>query len=119
MKHIHMMMAFITIALFLWQSYLLIIANKRLTKSVKIATHIVYTLLVVSGVMVVMPLLSTNAPLQWVAGKIILLVAAISASIKAFRSTATKEQSKAGIFIALVAYVGILALAFIKPSNFI
>jgi len=118
MKHMHMLMAFITIALFLWQSYLVLAKGERFDKKGKIATHIVYTLLIISGAITVMPLMSTGAPLQWVAAKIILLLAAISASIKAFRATATVAQSKAGIFIALVAYIGIVTLAFVKPSNF-
>lgn len=55
--------------------------------------------------------------LQWVFAKIILLVAAISASIKAFNPQATSIQSKAGIFIAALAYVGIVVLAVVKPDN--
>lgn len=53
----------------------------RFDKKGKIASHVVYALLIISGVLSVMPLISVNAPLQWVAAKIILLIAAISASI--------------------------------------
>lgn len=119
MKHLHMLMAAITIFLFLWQSFMVMTKGQRFDKKGKIATHVVYTLLIISGAMTVMPLLSANVPLQWVAAKIVLLLAAISASIKAFRATATPVQSKAGILIASVAYVGILILAFVKPGNFI
>lgn len=118
MKHLHMLMAVITVVLFLWQSYLVMSKGTRFDKKGKIATHVVYTLLIISGVLNVMPLLSANASLQWVVAKIILLLAAISASIKAFRATATPAQSKSGIFIAFIAYVAIFILAFAKPGNF-
>lgn len=118
MKHLHMLIAVITVVLFLWQSYLLMSKGTRFDKKGKIATHVVYTLLIISGVLNVMPLLSANASLQWVVAKIILLLAAISASIKAFRATATPAQSKSGIFIAFIAYVAIFILAFAKPGNF-
>ena len=118
MKHLHMLIAVITVVLFLWQSYLLMSKGTRFDKKGKIATHVVYTLLIISGVLNVMPLLSANASLQWVVAKIILLLAAISASIKAFRATATPAQSKSGIFIAFIAYVAIFILAFVKPGSF-
>lgn len=118
MKHLHMLMAVITVVLFLWQSYLLLGKATHFDKKGKIITHITYALLIISGVLTVMPLLAANAPLQWVAAKIILLLAAISASIKAFKVTATPAQSKAGFFIATIAYIAIFMLAFIKPGNF-
>ncbi|WP_243443489.1 hypothetical protein [Psychrobacter sp. JCM 18903] len=49
--------------------------------------------------------------------KVILLVAAISASIKTFNNNATSSQRKTGILIAGAAYVGIVVLAFAKPGN--
>ena len=118
MKHLHMLMAVITVVLFLWQSYLVMTKGQRFDKKGRIATHVVYTLLIISGALNVMPLLQADAPLQWVAAKIILLIAAISASIKAFRATATPAQSRTGIFIAFIAYVAIFVLAFVKPGNF-
>ena len=118
MKHLHRLMAVITVVLFLWQSYLVMTKGQRFDKKGKIATHVVYTLLIISGALNVMPLLQADAPLQWVAAKIILLIAAISASIKAFRATATPAQSRTGIFIAFIAYVAIFVLAFVKPGNF-
>ena len=118
MKHLHMLMAVITVALFLWQSYLVMSKDERFGKKGKIITHVIYALLVLSGLLMVIPLMQANAELQWVAAKIILLIAAISASIKAFRPTASSGQTKTGIFIALIAYVAIFALAFVKPANF-
>ena len=62
-------------------------------------------------------LLSANAPVQWVIAKMVLFVAAISASIKAFKPRSTPIQSKVGISIAAVAYLGIVVLAYMKPEN--
>ncbi|GAA0317272.1 SirB2 family protein [Psychrobacter aestuarii] len=118
MKHLHMLMAVLIIILFLYQSYLAISANKRAPKAIKIGTHILYALLILSGGWMLMQLMSVGAPVQWVMAKIVLLVAAISASIKAFNPQATAAQTKAGVFIAGVAYIGIVMLAFIKPDNF-
>ena len=64
-----------------------------------------------------MYLLDANAPVQWVIAKIILLIAAISATVKAYSYTATKSQSRVGILIAAIAYTGILILAYVKPEN--
>lgn len=119
MRHLHMLMAAITILLFLWQSFMVISQDRYFGIKGKIATHIVYALLIGSGLLALMPLYSLGVPLQWVAAKIVLLVAAISASIKAFKPTTGMPESKAGIFIALVAYIGIVVLAFVKPANFI
>ena len=84
---------------------------------VKIATHIIYALVILSGATMLMQLMSANAPVQWVFAKIILLVAAISSSIKAFNAHATPGQRKTGILIAAIAYAGIVILAFTKPAN--
>ncbi|AMN68297.1 SirB2 family protein [Psychrobacter sp. P11G5] len=117
MKHLHMLMALLVVVLFLYQSYLVLSANRRAPRVVKIANHIVYALVILSGAMMLMQLLSANAPVQWVFAKIILLVTAISASIKAFNNHATPTQRKTGILIAAIAYIGIVILAFAKPAN--
>ncbi len=117
MKHLHTLLAVLIIVLFLYQSYLVLSTNKRAPRAVKISNHIIYALIILSGGWMLMQLLSANAPVQWVFAKIILLIAAISASIKAFNPNATPGQSKTGILIAGVAYIGILILAVVKPDN--
>ena len=112
-----MLMVALTIVLFLYQSYLVLSADRRAPRVVKIATHIIYAVLILSGAVMLMQLMSANAPLQWGFAKIILLVAAISSSIKAFNAHATPAQRKTGILIATVAYLGIVILAFAKPAN--
>ena len=117
MKHLHMLMAVLIIVLFLYQSYLVLSSNNRAPRVVKISTHIVYAVIILSGAWILMQLMSANAPVQWVFAKIILLIAAISSSMKAFNNHATPAQSKAGILIAGLAYAGILILAIAKPDN--
>lgn len=117
MKHFHMLMAVLVIVLFLYQSYLALSANRQTPRAIKIANHIIYALIIVSGAVMLMQLMNANAPIQWVFAKIILLIAAISSSIKAFNPHATPVQRKTGILIAAVAYIGIVILAFAKPAN--
>ena len=117
MKHLHMLLAVILIGLFIYQSYLVLSANRRAPRPIKIANHIIYALIIASGAWMLMQLLSVNAPVQWVFAKIVLLIAAISASVKAFHAHATPAQSKVGILIAGAAYVGIVILAYTKPGN--
>jgi uncharacterized membrane protein SirB2 len=117
MKHLHTLLALLLIVLFIYQSYLVLSSNRRAALPIKIANHLLYALIILSGVWMLMQLMSANAPVQWVFAKIILLVAAISASIKAFNSNATNTQSKTGIVIAGIAYVGIVILAYVKPEN--
>ena len=117
MKHLHMLMAVLIIVLFLYQSYLGVSSNSQAPRVVKSSTHIVYARIILSGAGILMQLMSANAPVQWVFAKIILLVAAISASMKAFNNHATPAQSTAGILIASLAYAGILILAIAKPDN--
>ena len=117
MKHLHTLLALLVIGLFIYQSYLILGSQRRAPKAVKIVNHIIYALIVLSGGWLLMQLLSVNAPVQWVIAKMVLLIAAISASAKAFKLNATPSQSKIGVFIALVAYIGIVVLAYVKPAN--
>ncbi|WP_435979130.1 SirB2 family protein [Psychrobacter sp. DM4] len=118
MKHLHTLLALIVIGLFIYQSILVLSANRQAPRVIKIANHIVYALIIVSGAWMLMQLMSVNAPVQWVFAKIILLLAAISASVKAFKPDATSSQSKVGIVIAGIAYASIVTLAYTKPENF-
>lgn len=117
MKHLHTLLALLIIVLFVYQSYLVLSTNKQAPRVLKISSHILYTLVIISGAWMLMILMGAQAPVQWVFAKVILLVAAISASIKAFNPNATPIQTKAGIFIATVAYIGIVILAIAKPAN--
>ncbi|WP_367109762.1 SirB2 family protein [uncultured Psychrobacter sp.] len=118
MKHLHTLLAVLVIGLFLYQSFLVLSSNRRAPRMVKVSTHILYTLIILSGAWMLMQLISVNAPVQWVFAKIILLIAAISASVKAFNPNANQTQSRVGIAVAGIAYLGIVILAYAKPANF-
>lgn len=122
MKHLHMLVAVIIALLFVYQS-MMAWQGRMANKSVKIMTHIGYAMMLITGILLVMPLLSLNVPLQWVGAKVVLLIAFVSASSKAYKlaqSSADNVHIKKmmGLFVALIALVGIFSLAFIKPSNF-
>lgn len=120
MKHAHMLMALILIALFLWQAVLVFTAPKAqgLPRSAKIGAHVMYALVILTGAVTAMPLFGAGIVPHWLIAKIVLLVVAISATVKATRQTATPNQAKKiGMLIAFIAYMGILTLAFVKPLN--
>src|SRR5690606_41397467 len=110
MKHLHMLMAVLLIALFLYQSYVVLSANKKPPFAVKISTHILYAGLMISGAGMLVQLPSVNAPVQWVFAKVILLGAALSASMKAFTDKATPSPRKPSIRIAGIADAGTVVL---------
>ena len=118
MKHAHMLMALILIALFLWQAVLVFTAPKGqgLPKPAKIGAHVMYALVILTGAVTAMPFGAGIVP-HWLIAKMVLLIVAISATVKATRQTTTPNQAKIGILIAFIAYMGILTLAFVKPLN--
>ncbi|WP_315040738.1 SirB2 family protein [Faucicola mancuniensis] len=120
MKIFHMIMVLLVLCLFLYQFmmvYFLDGLDALRTKTQKIVGHSFYCLLIISGVLTVMPLVKVIGVPHWVIAKFVLLMVAISATIKATRATTTIKQAKVGLFLALIAYTGILTLAVIKPTN--
>ena len=89
------------------------LASAGLSKFFKITPHIVYTVVILAGLSLLWQL-----PIypHWILAKIVLFLVAISASVKAFRETATASQFKTGVFIATVAYAAILWLAIAQPN---
>ena len=120
MKVLHMSFGVLAILMFATRAILGAIApspsgqlaSAGLTKFFKIAPHVVYTVVLVAGVAMLLQL-----PIypHWILAKIVLFLVAISASVKAFRATATASQFKTGVFVATVAYAAILWLAIAKP----
>lgn len=115
MKHLHMLMAVLTIVLYLYQAGLIFSGKSiGLSRAFKGASHAIYLLLVISGLYVLWQLWQVAGAQHWALAKIVLLVVAISANIKVLRQQAL-NQKKAGMLIAGVAYVSIIALAVMKP----
>lgn len=115
MKHLHLLMAVITIALFLYQAMIVFTKGQlSLSSAFKAMSHVVYLLLVVSGLYLLWQLWQVAGAQHWALAKMVLLIVAISANVKALRHPAL-NQKKAGMLIAGVAYAGILILAIAKP----
>ena len=94
MKHLHMLMAVLTIVLFLYQSYLVLSANRRAPKAVN--SHAYLCACHRLRCHHVDAANSANAPVQWVFAKVILLIAAISTSIKPLTTMQRPSKVKRG-----------------------
>lgn len=114
MKHVHMLMAFLTIGFFCYSAFC-IIKQKQVGKAYMAITHTLYALLVGSGVWLLWDILKVTTSEHWIYAKIVLLIVAISSTIKARRAK-TPEQAKAGIGLMGVALLGILVLVVTKPT---
>lgn len=116
MKHLHMLMAVVAIILYVYQAAQ-VAGNKPMTlsKTFKGISHVFYVLLVGSGLYLFWQIYQVAGMQHWALAKIVLLVVAVSANIKAIRPSTTNAQAKAGMLLAGVAYVGIVILAFVKP----
>ncbi len=122
MKHLHMLLAVIAVTFFCYQIYTALATDKIYSKTqTKLRTafaHSIYGLMIITGLIMVKPLLAIEGvPLQWVFAKGILLLAVLSSTAKAFRSTTKPAQRKMGILVATFALMGIITLAFVKPGN--
>lgn len=116
MKHLHMLMALITLCLFAYQAQFVVRGKTlALSRAFKGVSHLVYLLLVGSGLWLFWQLTQVAGVQHWAIAKMILLVMAVSANIKAMRPTNHAGQAKAGMLIAFVAYVGVIVLAVTKP----
>lgn len=113
MKHFHILLAVLTILLFCYSAFC-ILKQRQVGKGYMAVTHTLYALLVLSGAYLLWLISQVAGVQHWAYAKIVLLVVAVSAMIKARRSQKI-TQAKAGILLAFVSLVGILWLAFTKP----
>lgn len=126
MKHLHMLIAVVIVLLFVYQG-VMAWQGRMAHKPIKIMTHIAYGVMLITGIIMLMSLLQLNVPMQWLIAKVVVFIAFISASSKAYRLAGSSNLTGndlrikvlMGLFVALIALVGIFGLAFIKPSNFI
>jgi uncharacterized membrane protein SirB2 len=111
-KHIHVTAAALSILFFIIRAYWSVTENSLLQKKVvKIAPHIIDTVLLVAAIMLSM-LLGPAASQPWVLTKIILLVAYIgvgTVAIKRGRTPGTRAVA-AVIAVAIFAYIVGVAL---------
>lgn len=113
MKHLHMLMAFVSMALFIAQSGL-ILAHKPIPKPLKIASHTIYLLLIIPALVMAWQLHQAGARLDWAYAKIVLFLVAISTSVKITRANQL-SHARIGMVVGAIAYIGIVWLAFAKP----
>lgn len=120
MKMLHMAMVGVMLCLFLYQFVFVVFVQQKdilRSKLQMIIGHSIYLLVVVFGVLTLLPLYKIVGVPHWIVAKFVLLAVAISATIKALRPNTSITQAKVGMFLALVAYAGIIGLAVIKPQN--
>lgn len=117
MKHLHLLMALITLCLYFYQA-IFVISGKQvnLSTAFKGLSHVIYLLLVGSGLYLFWQLTQVAGVQHWAIAKLVLLIMAVSANIKAIRPTNSAGQAKAGMLVALVAYLGVIVLAITKPT---
>lgn len=117
MKHVHMLMAALTLLLFAYQALMLFSGKAvRLSAAFKGIGHLIYTVLMLTGLWLFWQLYQVAGIQHWAIAKLVLLIVAVSATIKALRNQdMARSQAKAGMLIAGVAYVGIVILAVTKP----
>jgi len=84
--HTHMLMALLTIALFLGQGVLALTAPRMLrTKPLLIGTHVIYTLLLLSAIALLVAYGWNPLDFGWILMKIALLIGFIVLGVLAFR----------------------------------
>lgn len=117
MKHLHMLMAVITLLIYLYQAVPIFMGKKaKRSAALTGATHLVYTVLMLTGLWLFWQLYQVAGVQHWAIAKLVLLVVAVSAAIKALRNQElAPPQAKAGMLICGVAYAGIVFLAVTKP----
>lgn len=119
-KIIHMVAGLLTLLMFIGRGVLVwrsgsVAQNPRLERFFKIVPHIVYTVLLVAGLWMLFQLPGVYP--YWLITKIVLFGVAVSASIKAFRVTASRQQQRGGIVLAALAYAGLLFMIIAKPGG--
>lgn len=120
MKMMHMIMVVAMLCLFLYQFVFVVFVQQKdaLRSKIQMAIgHSIYLLVVVFGVLTFLPLYQVIGVPHWIIAKFVLLFVAISATIKALRPQTTIAQAKVGMFLAMIAYAGIIGLAVVKPQN--
>lgn len=101
----------LTLAFFAYSSFA-ILKNKAVSKAYMAVSHTVFALAILTGLHLFVILSRVAGVQHWAIAKMILLVVAISAIIKARRKPHT---ARVGIFIVWVCMAGILFLAVAKP----
>ncbi|NVK23099.1 MAG: SirB2 family protein [Kangiellaceae bacterium] len=115
LKHIHMTLAIITLIGFLLRSFWMFTNNQLLEKRfVKVAPHIIDTLLLASGITFMIMTHQYPPTFSWLTVKILLIIAYIIFALKMFRAE-TKNAKTVLFLLAIGSFAAILYIARMKP----
>lgn len=124
MKHLHLSLVVVFLALVIAQVYC-VFAKKRPANLLKISTHIMAMLLLMPAVLMVIELVKAGVRPHWALAKAILMVVVISAMGKSMRAhrayllditnTQAAQKARVGAMMAVIVCVAIVWLAFAKP----
>jgi uncharacterized membrane protein SirB2 len=121
-KIIHMsfaslaMLVFVVSALLLFKTNLPPAQQQGKSRVVLVALqHLSYSVLIIAGIVLLIQ--NQFAVQTWFYAKVILFLVAVSASNKAFgKRDISMSQRKAGVMVALVAYLSVIGLIMWKPN---
>lgn len=112
-KHLHMLLAVISIAGFAWRGGLKLKGSALLEQRwLRIAPHIIDTFLLAAGIYLAVA--STQYPFvqNWLTAKVIGLVVYIGLGVYVMRVASTQGQRIVGYVLALLTFAYILSVAF-------
>ncbi|MDQ2075318.1 SirB2 family protein [Marinimicrobium sp. ABcell2] len=116
LKHLHMTLAFLTLFSFALRGVWMMRQSPMLQKGwVKVAPHIIDTLLLVAGLMLAGMLRITPGDHPWLMAKIIALVLYIGLGVVAFRHSNPKVRMASWI-AAIIVIIYIISAAFSKSA---
>lgn len=115
LKHLHVTLALVSIIFFLVRfSAREVGAGFVHRKPIKIAPHVIDTLLLITGFTLAGMMRFSPGDHPWLMGKLILIVVYIGFGIAAMKSAATGKRMTFAA-LALCTFIGIMLLAFLKP----
>jgi len=119
LKYLHASSAFVSLALFVTRGVWMMAAPERLQQRwVKVAPHVVDTILLASAIALVWPLggLGTIRAQSWLVAKIVALLAYIVLGSIALKRGSTREIRVAAFFAAIAVFAYIVCVAVVKSA---
>jgi uncharacterized membrane protein SirB2 len=116
-KTVHVLCAIISITGFLYRGYLKLAQPTALSKKwLKISPHIIDTILLATGLVMLFQLQYYPTQYNWMAIKLIMVVVYILLGIVALRFASNKTQTFAAFIAALLCYTYIILIATTKSA---
>lgn len=112
LKHPHMMLALLFFAVYLWRGIALLANRPEQGKALRIAPHILATLLLATGAGMVM---AFGAVPGWVLAKVVLLFVLVACNTLAFQRLRGRAAAKPVFVLGLLVFAAMGWLAGAKP----